>query len=229
MICSSSAGLTPGSAHFYPTPPRRSCPVCQPETSAVTPTGACELHTHTHTHANTSYAEAALRFGLFHSVKSFSQSFDVMSTDTQANVYVDFIKVFLSQNSTSGWTHTHTHTHTQKRTHKHTGSVVNAQLCCSVFRVCGRLSEQLWLADQQLWTFLRSHHSHWPADAQPQLQCGTNTHTHTHTHTHMQCVQVHVLTFHCVCAVGHSGSAELEAVSGGVQLSWIPVQRCCGQ
>ncbi|XP_016116112.1 uncharacterized protein [Sinocyclocheilus grahami] len=35
-------------------------------------------------------------------VGSFSQSFDVMSTDTQANVYVDFIKVFLSQNSTAG-------------------------------------------------------------------------------------------------------------------------------
>ncbi|RXN34382.1 hypothetical protein ROHU_004044 [Labeo rohita] len=31
-------------------------------------------------------------------VESFGQSFDVMSTDTQANVYVDFIKVFLSQN-----------------------------------------------------------------------------------------------------------------------------------
>ncbi|XP_050950981.1 uncharacterized protein mslnb isoform X2 [Labeo rohita] len=35
-------------------------------------------------------------------VESFGQSFDVMSTDTQANVYVDFIKVFLSQNSTAG-------------------------------------------------------------------------------------------------------------------------------
>ncbi|XP_052402480.1 uncharacterized protein LOC127949391 isoform X2 [Carassius gibelio] len=35
-------------------------------------------------------------------VRSFSQSFDVMSTDTQANFYVDFIKVFLSQNSTAG-------------------------------------------------------------------------------------------------------------------------------
>ncbi|XP_043108750.1 uncharacterized protein mslnb isoform X2 [Puntigrus tetrazona] len=35
-------------------------------------------------------------------VDSFSQSFDVMSTYTQANVYVDFIKFFLSQNSTSG-------------------------------------------------------------------------------------------------------------------------------
>ncbi|XP_026146566.1 uncharacterized protein mslnb [Carassius auratus] len=35
-------------------------------------------------------------------VRSFSQSFDVMSTDTQSNVYVDFIKVFLSQNSTAG-------------------------------------------------------------------------------------------------------------------------------
>ncbi len=82
----------------------------------------------------------------------------------------------------------HTHTHTQKRMHKHTGSVVNAQLCCSVFRVCGRLSEQLWLADQQLWTFLRSHHSHWPADAQPQLQCGTNIHTHTRTCSVYRCM-----------------------------------------
>ncbi len=131
MICSSSAGLTPGSAHFYPTPPRRSCPVCPPETSAVTPTGACELHTHTHTHthANSSYTEAALRFGLFHSVKSFSQSFDVMSTDTQANVYVDFIKVFLSQNSTSGWTHTHTHTEKNAQTHRFC-SECSAMLLC---------------------------------------------------------------------------------------------------
>uniref|UniRef100_A0A9J7Y4Y7 Uncharacterized protein n=1 Tax=Cyprinus carpio carpio TaxID=630221 RepID=A0A9J7Y4Y7_CYPCA len=35
-------------------------------------------------------------------VGSLSQSFGVMSTDTQANIYVDFIKVFLSQNSTAG-------------------------------------------------------------------------------------------------------------------------------
>ncbi|KAL1281634.1 hypothetical protein QQF64_000437 [Cirrhinus molitorella] len=35
-------------------------------------------------------------------VASFSQSFDIMSNDTQPNVYVDFIKVFLSQNSTAG-------------------------------------------------------------------------------------------------------------------------------
>ncbi|XP_051764545.1 uncharacterized protein mslnb isoform X3 [Ctenopharyngodon idella] len=35
-------------------------------------------------------------------VQSFSQSFDIMSNDTQANVYVDFIKVFLSQNNTAG-------------------------------------------------------------------------------------------------------------------------------
>ncbi|XDV17109.1 hypothetical protein PO909_016533, partial [Leuciscus waleckii] len=35
-------------------------------------------------------------------VQSFSQSFDIMSTETQANVYVDFIKVFLSKNSTAG-------------------------------------------------------------------------------------------------------------------------------
>ncbi|XP_051994237.1 uncharacterized protein mslnb isoform X31 [Xyrauchen texanus] len=35
-------------------------------------------------------------------VEIFSQSFDVMSTDTQANVYVDFIKVFLSLNKTAG-------------------------------------------------------------------------------------------------------------------------------
>ncbi|XP_056111002.1 uncharacterized protein LOC130088309 [Rhinichthys klamathensis goyatoka] len=35
-------------------------------------------------------------------VRSFSQSFDIMSMETQANVYVDFIKVFLSKNSTAG-------------------------------------------------------------------------------------------------------------------------------
>ncbi|XP_048051535.1 uncharacterized protein mslnb isoform X2 [Megalobrama amblycephala] len=35
-------------------------------------------------------------------VQSFGQSFDIMSNDTQANVYVDFIKVFLSQNITAG-------------------------------------------------------------------------------------------------------------------------------
>ncbi|XP_039511539.1 uncharacterized protein mslnb isoform X1 [Pimephales promelas] len=35
-------------------------------------------------------------------VQSFSQSFDIMSSETQANVYVDFIKVFLSKNSSAG-------------------------------------------------------------------------------------------------------------------------------
>ncbi|XP_067298636.1 uncharacterized protein [Pseudorasbora parva] len=35
-------------------------------------------------------------------VQSFNQSFDIMSTDTQANVYIDFLKVFLSQNTTAG-------------------------------------------------------------------------------------------------------------------------------
>ncbi|XP_073716201.1 uncharacterized protein mslnb isoform X2 [Misgurnus anguillicaudatus] len=35
-------------------------------------------------------------------VNSFSQSYDLMSTDTQANAYVDFIKIFLSLNSTKG-------------------------------------------------------------------------------------------------------------------------------
>ncbi|XP_077101801.1 uncharacterized protein LOC143753360 [Siphateles boraxobius] len=35
-------------------------------------------------------------------IQSFSQSFDIMSIETQANVYVDFIKVFLSKNSTAG-------------------------------------------------------------------------------------------------------------------------------
>ncbi|XP_057188180.1 uncharacterized protein mslnb [Triplophysa rosa] len=35
-------------------------------------------------------------------VKSFSQSSDLMSADTQENVYVDFIKVFLSLNNTAG-------------------------------------------------------------------------------------------------------------------------------
>ncbi|XP_073670562.1 uncharacterized protein mslnb isoform X2 [Paramisgurnus dabryanus] len=35
-------------------------------------------------------------------VNSFSQSYDLMSKNTQANVYVDFIKIFLSLNSTKG-------------------------------------------------------------------------------------------------------------------------------